>query len=95
MLLVGAYRDNERTDAKKIEGEKHRVDVHHADLSGSRFDDVDLSGCDFHNVNMSGCDLNMSGWRVRNINLAGLIPRLVDQDPWAQLRRPMDMIRQG
>jgi hypothetical protein len=24
-----------------------------------------------------------------------LIPRLVDQDPWAQLRRPMDMIRQG
>ena len=26
---------------------------------------------------------------------AGLIPRLVDQDPWAQLRRPMDMIRQG
>jgi uncharacterized protein YjbI with pentapeptide repeats len=72
MLLVGAYRDNERTDAMKIEGEKHRVDVHHADLSGSRFDDVDLSGCDFHNVNMSGCDLNMSGWRVRNINLAGL-----------------------
>jgi hypothetical protein len=25
----------------------------------------------------------------------GLIPRLVDQDPWAQLRSPMDMIRQG
>ena len=24
-----------------------------------------------------------------------LIPRLVDQDPWAQLRRPMDMMRQG
>src|ERR1700722_5518065 len=24
-----------------------------------------------------------------------LIPRLVDQDPWAQLRRPMDIIRQG
>src|ERR1700733_8238276 len=24
-----------------------------------------------------------------------VIPRLVDQDPWAQLRRPMDMIRQG
>jgi hypothetical protein len=24
-----------------------------------------------------------------------LIPRLVDQDPWAQLRRPMEMIRQG
>ena len=29
-----------------------------------------------------------------HVNL-GLIPRLVDQDPWAQLRRPMDMIRQG
>src|ERR1700722_9402343 len=27
--------------------------------------------------------------------LSSLIPRLVDQDPWAQLRRPMDMIRQG
>jgi LysR family cyn operon transcriptional activator len=27
--------------------------------------------------------------------LSGVIPRLVDQDPWAQLRRPMDMIRQG
>jgi hypothetical protein len=27
--------------------------------------------------------------------LGELIPRLVDQDPWAQLRRPMDMIRQG
>ena len=26
---------------------------------------------------------------------ARLILRLVDQDPWAQLRRPMDMIRQG
>jgi hypothetical protein len=25
----------------------------------------------------------------------GFIPRLVDQDRWAQLRRPMDMIRQG
>ena len=27
--------------------------------------------------------------------IPGVIPRLVDQDPWAQLRRPMDMIRQG
>jgi hypothetical protein len=32
-----------------------------------------------------------AGWTERY----GLIPRLVDQDPWAQLRRPMDMIRQG
>jgi hypothetical protein len=30
------------------------------------------------------------------LNASGqVIPRLVDQDPWAQLRRPMDMIRQG
>ena len=28
------------------------------------------------------------GWCLR-------LPELVDQDPWAQLRRPMDMIRQG
>ena len=60
---------------ERIESQKHRLDVQHADLSGSRFDDVNLSGCDFHNVNMSGCsfdDLNMSGWRVHNVNLAGL-----------------------
>jgi NADH-quinone oxidoreductase subunit G len=59
----------------KIESEKHRMDVHKADLSGSKFDDVNLSGSDFHNINMSGCsfdDLNMSGWRVHNVNLAGL-----------------------
>jgi hypothetical protein len=31
----------------------------------------------------------------RTRELALFIPRLVDQDPWAQLRRPMDMIRQG
>ena len=51
----------------KIESEKNRMDVHKADLSGSKFDDVNLSGSDFHNINMSGCsfdDLNMSGWRV-------------------------------
>ena len=30
-----------------------------------------------------------------SITCPELIPRLVDQDPWAQLRRPMDMIRQG
>src|ERR1700733_2194593 len=64
-----------RTGAMKIESEKHRMDIHKADLSGSKFDDVNLSGSDFHNINMSGCcfdDLNMSGWRVQNANLAGL-----------------------
>ena len=57
----------------KIESQKHRMDVHKADLSGSKFDDVNLSGSDFRNINMSGCsfdDLNMSGWRVHNVNLA-------------------------
>jgi len=49
----------------KIKGEKHRLDVHHADLSGSRFDDVNASGCSFD-------DVNMSGWRIHNVNLAGL-----------------------
>ena len=59
----------------KIERAKHRLDVHKADLSGSRFEDVNLSGCDFHDVDMSGCsfdDINMSGWRIHNVNLAGL-----------------------
>ena len=59
----------------KIENENHRMEVHKADLSGSKFDDVNLSGSDFRNINMSGCsfdDLNMSGWRVHNANLAGL-----------------------
>jgi len=58
----------------RIEGQKHRLDVHYADRSGSAFDDINLSGLDFRNINMSGCsfeDLNMSGWRVRNVNLAG------------------------
>jgi uncharacterized protein YjbI with pentapeptide repeats len=66
-LLVGA--------AMKINSAKHRLDVHKADLSGSRFEDVNLSGCDFHDVNMSGCsfeDINMAGWRIHNVNLAGL-----------------------
>ena len=56
----------------KIEHQKHRMDIHKADLSGSKFDDVNLSGSDFHNINMSGCcfdDLNMTGWRVHNANL--------------------------
>ena len=34
-------------------------------------------------------------WPTTETEFEGLIPRLVDQDPWAQLRRPMDMIRQG
>jgi uncharacterized protein YjbI with pentapeptide repeats len=59
----------------RIESQKHRLDVHHSYLSGSRFDDVNLSGSDFHNANISGCwfdELNVSGWRAHNVNLAGL-----------------------
>lgn len=41
----------------RIESQKHRLDVRHADLSGSRFDDVSLSGSDFHDGNMSGSSL--------------------------------------
>jgi uncharacterized protein YjbI with pentapeptide repeats len=58
-----------------IETEKHRRDVHRADFTAPRFDDVSLSRCDFQNVNMSGFsldDLKMSRWRVGNANLAGL-----------------------
>jgi uncharacterized protein YjbI with pentapeptide repeats len=38
----------------KIHSEKHRLNVHESDLSGSIFDDVNLSGCTYENVNMSG-----------------------------------------
>ncbi len=88
---IGA-RDPKPLDARssgvtsmKIHGEKHRMDVHNSDLSGSVFDDVNLSGCTYenvnmaggkyHNINLSGCafhDLNMSGWSVHDVNLSGL-----------------------
>ena len=48
----------------RIEGQKHRLDVHDADLAGSAFDDVNLSGSRFHNVNLSGGEYSQ-------INLAG------------------------
>jgi uncharacterized protein YjbI with pentapeptide repeats len=41
----------------KIESEKRWMDVHKAELSGSKFDDVNLSG---------------SGWRVRDVHLASV-----------------------
>lgn len=58
----------------KIESEKHRMGVHKAHLSESKFDDVNLSRSEFDDINMSGCsfdELNMSGWRVRNVSLPG------------------------
>ena len=48
----------------RIEGQKHRLDVHDADPSGSAFDDVNLSGSRFHNINLSGGEysqINLSG----------------------------------
>jgi hypothetical protein len=34
----------------KIEKEKHGIEVHVANLSGSKFDDVDLSRSDFRRI---------------------------------------------
>ena len=59
----------------KIRDVKERLEVHHADLSGSSFTDVNLSGAAYTDINMSGSsfdDINMSGWRVDKVNLAGL-----------------------
>src|ERR1700735_2989408 len=45
-------------------------------------------------LNQTHADSGISPSESRLLSF-GIIPRLVDQDPWAQLRRPMDMIRQG
>src|SRR5215467_2713680 len=76
---------SQRSEAMKINQEKHRLHVTASDLSGSVYDDANLSGSSYenvnmsggayHNVNLSGCtfdDLNMSGWRVHHVNLSGL-----------------------
>jgi hypothetical protein len=44
---------------------------------------------------LSGCPAGGYSRRLGKRGQLCLIPRLVDQDAWAQLRRPMDMIRQG
>ena len=59
----------------KLRDVKERLEVHHADLSGSSFTDVNLSGTTYTDINMSGSsfdDINMSGWRVDKVNLSGL-----------------------
>ena len=48
----------------KIENENHRMEVHKADLSGSKFDDLNMSGWHVHNANLSGL-------QVEKANLAG------------------------
>ena len=58
----------------RIESQKHRLDVHGADLSGSRFDDVNLSGLDFHNVNLAGLKIdkaNLAGATIVDARLDG------------------------
>ncbi len=63
------------TDAMKTENENRWTEVHKADLSGSKFDDITPSGSNLRNINVSGCsfdDLNMSGSRVHNARLSGL-----------------------
>jgi uncharacterized protein YjbI with pentapeptide repeats len=49
----------------KIENENHRMEVHKADLSGSKFDDLNMSGWRVHNANLSGL-------KVEKANLAGV-----------------------
>ena len=76
----------------RIEGEKHRLDVHNADLSGSRLRRRQpVRAADFHDINHVRAALsttsNMSGWRVRNVNLAGL------QDRKGEPRRRLDRRR--
>jgi uncharacterized protein YjbI with pentapeptide repeats len=58
----------------KIESEKHRMDVHKADLSGSKFDDVNLSGSDFHNI-AGACIANarLDGATIDGIALTDLL----------------------
>jgi putative DNA primase/helicase len=59
-----------------------------------------LLGCEAAHVELVGETLSSAVAQARADDPverleAHVIPRLVDQDPWAQLRRPMDMIRQG
>lgn len=55
-----------------------RLDVHDADLSGSRFNDANLSGSSFNQINVSGArfnNSNMTGWRVNDAKLSGVVPK--------------------
>jgi uncharacterized protein YjbI with pentapeptide repeats len=52
------------TDTMKIKNENHRMEVHKADLSRSKFDDLNMSGWRVHSANLSGL-------QVEKANLAG------------------------
>ena len=64
----------------RIEGQKHRLDVHDADLSGSDFDDVNLSGSRFRNINLSGGEYSQ-------INLVRMLLRRLEHVRLARPRR--------
>jgi uncharacterized protein YjbI with pentapeptide repeats len=67
-------RNAEGRKMEIVKGTKRRLDVHDADLSGSKFDDVNMSGWTVHNVNMSGLRIdyaNLAGLHIHNANLAG------------------------
>lgn len=47
----------------------------HADISGSRFEDVNLAGASFQDVNLANADfndINLSHARLHNVNLSDL-----------------------
>ena len=44
----------------KLHQAKHRLDVHHSDLSGSVFDDVNLAGLKITKANLAGASIGDS-----------------------------------
>ena len=42
----------------KVESEKHRMEVHKADLSGSKFDDANFAGASILNVRLEGATID-------------------------------------
>ena len=59
----------------KLKDAKERLEVHHADLSGSSFDDINMSGWCVDKVNLSGLRLthaNLAGASIKDCRLEGL-----------------------
>ena len=54
----------------KIEGEKHRVEAHNADLSGSVFDDINPSGLRVKQANLAG--VSIVGGRREGMTIEGV-----------------------
>ena len=59
----------------KLRDVKERLEVHHADLSGSSFDDINMSGWRVDNVNLAGLkvsDANLAGASIKDCRLEGM-----------------------